>query len=78
MAKKFAKIPADLRDRADLTVGDLQRVLALRKRRKALRTRLTRLPVVRERLNHEIAHLSAQEQAILGVSAADAGEGGDA
>lgn len=61
----IARIPADVRDRTDLSIGDLEALVALRKSRKALQDKLERLDDEVARVREAIEKNVADEAALL-------------
>lgn len=61
----IARIPADVRDRTDLSIGDLESLVALRKSRKALQDKLERLQAEVRNVREAIEKNVADEAALL-------------
>lgn len=66
-AKPVANIPSDLRERDDLTIGQVNRVVTLRKRREDLRADLKVLDEKREQTEADILAGMKEEREILGL-----------
>lgn len=63
--KQRATIPADLRNRPSMTLGDVNHVLALRTKAKRAKTRLDSLPGIEADLKGEIEIARMEEEEFL-------------
>lgn len=65
--KPIATIPADLRERTDLTLEDVSRIVHLRKQREKFTERAERLEKDAKQARTDAAGTVAEENEILGV-----------
>ena len=66
MAREVARIPPDLRDRKDLTLADIERVQAIRTKRKRLETRRDGWSALEVELTDQITQTRVEEREVLG------------
>lgn len=68
MAREVARIPPDLRGRKDMTLEQIERVLAIRTIRKRLQTRLDGLAALKAELEDGIRETHRNEMAVLATT----------
>lgn len=72
MAKARATVPADLRDRKDLTWGQMEDIAEIRERRARLQARLDGWPAKKAAIEIQIDETIAAEKEVLGETPAAA------